>query len=133
MAAPTPSTYSRQIGRKGLLVWNAVWANTDNMSDVVVIDLSAQADDHTNALIIERIAYKATAGIEFTLEFDATSDEFLYTSILGDTGDTAIDFTWGGREGLVKTAAGGTGDLVITTTSAASADEITLVIHYAVR
>ena len=133
MAAPTPSTYSRQIGRKGLLVWNAVWANTDNMSDVVVIDLSAQADDHTNALIIERIAYKATAGIEFTLEFDATSDEFLYTSILGDTGDTAIDFTWGGREGLVKTAAGSTGDLVITTTSAASADEITLVIHYAVR
>ena len=133
MAAPTPSTYSRQIGRKGLLVWNAVWANTDNMSDVVVIDLSAQADDHTNALIIERIAYKATAGIEFTLEFDATSDEFLYTSILGDTGDTAMDFTWGGREGLVKTAAGGTGDLVITTTSAASADEITLIIHYAVR
>ena len=133
MAAPTPSTYSRQIGRKGLLVWNAVWANTDNMSDVAVIDLSAQADDHTNALIIERIAYKATAGIEFTLEFDATSDEFLYTSILGDTGDTAIDFTWGGREGLVKTAAGGTGDLVIPTTSAASADEITLVIHYAVR
>ena len=133
MAAPTPSTYSRQIGRKGLLVWNAVWANTDNMSDVVVIDLSAQADDHTNALIIERIAYKATAGIEFTLEFDATSDEFLYTSILGDTGDTAMDFTWGGREGLVKTAAGGTGDLVITTTSAASADEISLIIHYAVR
>ena len=133
MAAPTPSTYSRQIGRKGLLVWNAVWANTDNMSDVAVIDLSAQADGHTNALIIERIAYKATAGIEFTLEFDATSDEFLYTSILGDTGDTAIDFTWGGREGLVKTAAGGTGDLVSTTTSAASAEEITLVIHYAVR
>ena len=133
MAAPTPSTYSRQIGRKGLLVWNAVWANTDNMSDVVVIDLSAQADDHTNALIIERIAYKATAGIEFTLEFDATSDEFLYTSILGDTGDTAIDFTWGGREGLVKTAAGSTGDLVITTTSAASADEISLILHYAVR
>ena len=59
--------------------------------------------------------------------------EFLYASILGDTGDTAIDFTWGGREGLVKTAAGSTGDLVITTTSAASADEITLVIHYAVR
>lgn len=130
MAAPTPSTYSRQIGHKGLLVWNAVWTDTTNFSDEILINLSDAADGYTNGLRIEKIAYKATAGIEFTLEFDASTDEFIYTSILGDINDTEIDFTWGGREGVVKTAAGGTGDLFITTTSAAANDEITLVIWY---
>ena len=131
MAAPTPSTYSRQVGKAGLLVWNAVWANTDNMPDTVLIDLSAASDSHTNKITIEKIAYKCTAGIEFTLEWDDdSSDEFIYTSILGDTNDTEIDFTFGGRDGVIMTATGGEGDLLITTTSAASADEISMVIWY---
>ena len=130
MAAPTPTTYSRQTGKSGFLVWNAVWANSDDMSAVAVIDLSAQADSYTNSLTIERIQYRVTSGIEFTLYFDATSNQFLYSSVLGNADSGDVDATWGGREGWVKTAAGSTGDLVITTSSAASGDEITLIVWY---
>jgi hypothetical protein len=132
MAAPTPTTYSRQTGKSGFLVWNAVWANSDDMSAVAVIDLSAQADSYTNSLTIERIQYRVTSGIEFTLYFDATSNQFLYSSVLGNADSGDVDATWGGREGWVKTAAGSTGDLVISTSSAASGDEITLIVWYRV-
>tara|TARA_R100001594_G_scaffold118713_2_gene154053 strand:- start:180 stop:581 length:402 start_codon:yes stop_codon:yes gene_type:complete len=132
MAAPTPTTYSRQTGKSGFLVWNAVWANSDDMSAVAVIDLSAQADSYTNSLTIERIQYRVTSGIEFTLYFDATSNQFLYSSVLGNADSGDVDATWGGREGWVKTAAGSTGDLVITTSDAASGDEITLIVWYRV-
>ena len=130
MAAPTPTTYIRQTGHKGIITWNALWSDTTNLTASVVIDLSAQGSNHTNSLRIERIAYVATAGIEFTLLFDATSNQTIYTSILGNIQSMDYDFTWGGREGIVKTSTGSTGDLVISTTSAASADEITLVIWY---
>lgn len=132
MAAPTPTTYSRQTGKYGFLVWNAVWTDGNQLADTVVIDLSAQADNYTNSLTIERIQYRVTSGIEFTLKFDATSDQFLYSSVLGNADSGDIDATWGGREGWVKTAAGSTGDLVITTTSAVAANEITLVVYYRV-
>ena len=132
MAAPTPTTYSRQTGKSGFLVWNAVWANSDDMSAVAVIDLSAQADSYTNSLTIERIQYRVTSGIEFKLEFDATSNQFLYSSVLGNADSGDIDATWGGREGWVKTAAGSTGDLILTSTSAADTDEITLIVWYRV-
>ena len=132
MAAPTPTTYSRQTGKSGFLVWNAVWANSEDMSAVAVIDLSAQADSYTNSLTIERIQYRVTSGIEFTLEFDATSNQFLYSSVLGNADSGDIDATWGGREGWVKTAAGSTGDLILSSTSAADTDEITLIVWYRV-
>jgi len=126
MAAPTPTTYSRQTGKSGFLVWNAVWTDGNQLGNSVVIDLSAQADNYTNSLTIERIQYRVTSGIEFTLEFDATSDEFLYTSVLGDTSWVDIKFD----PPLVKTAAGATGDLVLTSTSAADTDEVSLIVNY---
>tara|TARA_R110002020_G_scaffold359679_1_gene572383 strand:- start:162 stop:551 length:390 start_codon:yes stop_codon:yes gene_type:complete len=126
MAAPTPKTYTRQVSGYGIAVWNAVWTDTNNLTDSVVIDLSAQVDGRTNALIIDQIRYRCTAGIEFTLEFDATSDEFLYTSVLGDTSWVDIKFD----PPLVKTAAGATGDLVLTSTSAADTDEVSLIVNY---
>ena len=132
MAAPTPTTYSRQTGKSGFLVWNAVWTDGSQLTDTVVIDLSAQADNYTNSLTIERIQYRITSGIEFTLEFDATSNQFLYSSVLGNADSGDIDATWGGREGWVKTAAGSTGDLILSSTSAADTDEITLIVWYRV-
>ena len=133
MAAPTPSVYERQTGRHGFKSWHAVWTDTNNLTDTVVIDLSAQLNGHTNSLIIDRVSWVATAGIEFTLEFDATTDEFIISSVLAIVDDQDIDFTWGGRNGLVKTESGATGDLLITTTSAASADEILLFVWYSLR
>ena len=131
MAAPTPSTYSRNVGHAGFLSWNAVWANTDQMAAVVVLDLSAL--EYTSSLKIQRVIWMATSGIEFTLEFkDDSSDEFLLSSALAPTDQQDVDFCWNGLEGAVYTGSGGTGDLVITTTSAASADEINLFVWYRV-
>ena len=126
MAAPTPKTYTRQVSGYGIAIWNAVWTDTNNLTDSVVVDLSAQTDGRTNTLIIDRIRYRCTAGIEFTLEFDATSDEFLYTSVLGDVAWMDLEFD----PPLVKTAAGATGDLVLTSTSAADTDEVSLIVNY---
>jgi hypothetical protein len=125
MAAPTPSTYSRNVGHGIFVSWNAVWANTDNLTDSAIIDLSAQA--YTSGLTIQRVLWMATAGIEFTLEFDDdSSDEFILSSALAPTDQQDVDFTWNGLDGVVYTGSGGTGDLVLITTSAASADEINL-------
>lgn len=133
MAAPTPSTYQRQIGKQGYIMWNALWATTDNMTDVAVIDLSAAGEGHTNNLAILKVEWLCTAGIEFTLEFDDdSSDEFLLTSTLGSTAWGKACFTEYGCDGAHYTGSGGTGDLVISTTSAASTDEITLMIYYRV-
>jgi hypothetical protein len=101
------------------------------MADVAVIDVSALAYSHTNGVSIQRVAWQTTAGIEFTLEFDDdTADEFLLSSILAPTDFIDVDFTWNGSAGAVYTGTGGTGDLVITTTSAAAADEINLFVWF---
>jgi len=130
MAAPTPTTYSRTVGHYGFLSWNAVWANTDNLTTSVLVDLSAE--NYTNLVTVQRIKWIVTAGIEFTLLWDATSNEHILSSVLAPTEQQDIDFTWNGLDGVVKTAAGSTGDLVLTTTSAASADEISLYVWYRV-
>jgi len=135
MAAPTPKTQQRQIGKQGFIMWNAVWANGDNMTDVAVIDLSAASEGHTNNLAILKVEWLCTAGIEFTLEFDddgGSDDEFILTSTLGSVTWGKACFTEYGCDGAHYLGSGGTGDLVITTTSAASADEVTLMIYYRV-
>ena len=131
--ARVEKTNNRQIGKKGFISWNSGWDDGTDLSDHVVIDLSAAGFDHTNSLVIEKIAWTCTAGIEFTLEFDASSNEFIMSSALAVTNKQGeIAATWDGRGGIAKTAAGSTGDLVITTTSAASADEINLFVWYRV-
>lgn len=130
MAAPIPTTNTRQTGRRGTTIWHALWANTDQMTDTIVVDLSALSDDHTNSLTLERVCGWCTAGIEFALEFEATADELIMNVPLGATDFFDIDFTWGGREGLMAQGAGKTGDISITTLSAAAADEIYLVLYW---
>jgi len=131
MAAPTPSTYSRNVGHGGFISWNAVWTDGNQLTDTVVLDLSAL--EYTSSLTIQRVAWMATAGITFTLEFDDdSSDEFILSSALAPTDQQDIDFTWNGLDGVVMTATGGTGDLLITTLSAADADEINLFVWYRV-
>mgnify|MGYP003627200500 CR=1 FL=1 len=133
MAAPTPATYHRNVGHTGFLTWTAVWGNADQLSEAVVIDLSSL--EYTNSLTIKQIDWTCTAGIEFTLLFDATDsdNEPIMSSALGVTNKQGtIEPSKFGLDGIVKTLAGSTGDLLITTTSAASADEIWLAIHYRV-
>lgn len=131
MAAPTPVTYHRNVGHGGFLTWTAVWVDTNNLTTTKVIDLSTLA--YTNSLTIKEITWTCTAGIEFTLLWDATSNEHIMSSALAVTNKQGtIEPCKYGLDGIVKTAAGSTGDLLITTTSAAAADEINLTIHYRV-
>jgi hypothetical protein len=127
MAAPTPTTNLYKNGRAFVSTWNAVWANTDDMTDVVVADLSAL--NNTNRIRILQIHVTATAGIAATLEFDdASSDVLIYRHPLGVVGNIVLDFThidgliWDGQ------TTSDTGDILITTASAASADEVSVVV-----
>lgn len=132
MAAPTPTKYSRQVGRNGFLHWTATWATTDNMTDTVVIDLSAAAEGYTHSLTIQRVIAVCTAGIDALLEIDSTTDEPILSTTLGNVTPLDVDFCAKGREGAVKQGTGGTGDLLITTTSADINDKISLWIWYKV-
>ncbi len=127
MAAPTPTSNLYKNGKAFVATWNAVWANTDNMTDVVVADLSAL--NYTNRIRIFQIHVTATAGIAATLEFDdASSDVLIYRHPIGVVGNIVLDFThidgliWDGQ------TSSDTGDIVITTASAASADEVSVVV-----
>ena len=131
MAAPTPTTYTRSVGHERFLFWNAVWADTTNLTASAVIDLSAEGT-YNSSICIHKIKVRTTAGIEATLLFDAGTDQMIYTSQLAGVDDDDVDPTLFGLDGFVPTAAGATGDLLITTTSAAAADEVTLMIWYRV-
>ena len=97
------------------------------MTDVVVADLSAL--NNTNRIRILQIHVTATAGIAATLEFDdASSDVLIYRHPIGVVGNIVLDFThidgliWDGQ------TTSNTGDILITTASAASADEVSVVV-----
>jgi hypothetical protein len=126
MAAPTPVTYERQVGHSLTSLWEAEWATTDNFTDTIIIDLSGMAEEYTSGIKIEKLFLISTTGIEIVLEFDATTDQLVAVLPEGATGPINLDFRDLPDGGLRKTAAGGTADLVLTTTGAASGDRVYL-------
>ena len=125
MAAPTPTTYSRQGGHHGYTAWTARWANTDNFTDTVIVDVSGLTT-YNNAVKIKKLSLESTTGIGVTLEFDASTDQLIARSPVGNSSIVSLDFTENSDYGLVKTASGATGDIILSTDSAASADEVIL-------
>jgi hypothetical protein len=129
--ATANTKYTYALGKKAITTYHTLWDSTSNHSGVTVIDLSADADSsNTNSIRIDRVYMECTAGIDAKLLFDATSDEQFVQTILGSTTIIDVDFTFGGRPGIVPTASGATGDVLVTTTSAASADEMLLIIWW---
>ena len=127
MAAPTPVTALYQNGKAFVATWSGTWAGTGDFTDSIVVNLSDLA--YTNRIRIYSISITATAGISAQLEFDdASSDVLIYKHPLGVVGNIVLDFSdidgliWDGQ------AAADTGDIVLTTLSAAAADEISIVI-----
>ena len=125
MAAPTPTTYSRQVGHHGYTAWTALWANSDNFTDTVIVDVSGLTT-YNNAVKIKKLSLESTTGIGVTLEFDASTDQLIARSPVGNSSIVSLDFTENSDYGLVKTATGATGDIILSTDSAASADEVIL-------
>jgi len=129
MAAPTPVQTLYTTGKSFVAVWTGVWTGTgDFTANSVVVDQSALP--YTKRMRIFKIIVTATAGISARLEFDdASSDQEICFHPIGNTGVLEIDFTSIGglqREGHLDGT--DTGDVVLTTLSAADADAISIVV-----
>ena len=128
MAAPTPTTNLYNNGRGFVATWSGVWAGTGELTDSIVVNVSDLAQG--NRARIYSISLTATAGISALLEFDdASSDVIIYRHPIGVVGNIVLDFTH--IDGLIwEDMVGGTdtGDIILTTDSAASADEISIVV-----
>jgi hypothetical protein len=127
MAAPTPVTNVYKNGKAFVATWSAVWTDTNNLTNSIVVNLSDL--NFTNRIRIHSVAVTATAGISATLEFDdASSDVIIYRHPIGVVGNVVLDFMsiegfiWDGQ------APADTGDILLTTLSAANLDEVSIVI-----
>jgi len=133
MAAPTPTIRTFQYGHSGLTIFTATWSTTDNFADQVVVDLSGLTT-YTSALKVQKVQWQQSTGIALTLEFDDDSaDETILKSakaVAGSTEWNCVDFCANGMPGIVYQGSGGSGDLVMTTTGAASADVITMYVWW---
>jgi len=124
MAAPTPSTNLYKNGKAFVSSWRGVWAGTGEFTDTIIVNLSDL--NYTNRIRILNIAITATTGISAELEFEGSTDALIYHHPIG-IGETAyLDFTPIG--GLIWDGQTSTGDVVLTTLSAASADVVSIVV-----
>ena len=130
MAAPTPTTYTRQVGHHGVTIWSGVWAGTGDFTAHVLVDLSGLAEGYTNGLKIKKLLIESTTGISAQIDFDCTSNQLVALAPIGNSGVLSLDFTDLPDGGLPKTAAGSTGDIVLTTLSAASADVVYVYVEW---
>tara|TARA_R110002167_G_scaffold187027_4_gene388177 strand:- start:94 stop:483 length:390 start_codon:yes stop_codon:yes gene_type:complete len=124
MAAPTPVTNLYKNGKAFVSSWRGVWAGTGDFTDTIIVNLSDL--NYTNRIRILNIAITATTGISAELEFEGSTDALIYHHPIG-IGETAyLDFTPIG--GLIWDGQTDTGDIVLTTLSAASADVVSIVV-----
>ena len=124
MAVPTPSTNLYKNGKAFVSSWRGVWAGTGEFTDTIIVNLSDL--NYTNRIRILNIAMTATTGISAELEFEGSTDALIYHHPIG-IGETAyLDFTPIG--GLIWDGQTSTGDVVLTTLSAASADVVSIVV-----
>jgi hypothetical protein len=130
MAAPTPTTTGKRSGNYGWTSWTATWDDSTNLSDSAVVDLSAQ-DPFTRKLKLLRGSIVASTGISALLEYDDDSaDELIAQHPVGASGKLDFDYTGTIDGGITYRGSGGTGDIVLTTTSAASGDEVTVYLEW---
>lgn len=134
MAAPTPTTRTDTSGDYGVVVFEAEWTAgaADNFSDQIVLDISALDGAPTQVQVLK--AYMTCSpGLAATLEYEHTTDQIISSVPLGAM-ITVIDFTefyYGkGRRGWTDAGTGTTGDIVVTTRSAADGDEMLIVLEF---
>jgi len=133
MAAPTPVEKTFWDGHRGMTRWYAAWADGTQHADRVVVDVSALSPAPT-AVKVRSIDMVLNGDLQVDLEFDATTDEVI-DRFIGQTDVTyqfLRDYTDGPNVGYIpdQSAAGFAGDIMLTTTSAASGDEVNLLIIY---
>jgi|GEM_PF-5503070 len=129
--ATVNTKYTKTEGRNGFTSFHTLWDSTTDHAAVTVIDLSADgAEGHTNSITIQKVKILCSAGIDAQLLFNATSNVPLINSVLGSTEWLEVDYTETGMSGVQDSSTGADGDILVTTTSAASADEMLVLIWW---
>tara|TARA_R110000765_G_scaffold205599_1_gene310351 strand:- start:2850 stop:3260 length:411 start_codon:yes stop_codon:yes gene_type:complete len=114
-------------GKAFVATWSGTWAGTGEFTNTIIVNLSDL--NYTNNMRISKVHVSATAGISAQLEFhDASSNDLIYKHQLGNTGNVVLDFSDIGGLQRERNYAADTGDIVMTTLSAASADAISVVV-----
>lgn len=134
MAAPTPVKKIFWDGTRGMIRWYAAWTDGSQLTDSQMIDISADLSPAPDSIKIRSVDLVLNGDIDVALEFDASTDELL-EHLLGQTDVTFQfyrDYTDAPNEGYTPTssAAGFTGDLLLTTLNAASGDEVNALIVF---
>jgi len=132
MAAPTPVSDVYVDGQEYYLTWYATWTTTDNFTDEVLVDRSEIAGS-PKEIEIQRLVVQCTAGIDALIEFEySTADALIAHTEVGNVSPTVIEPPVG-RQGIrlkhntaVPDANVTDGDIMLTTTSAASADGVAI-------
>ena len=133
MAAPTPVTVTTWDGTRGLTKWYAAWTDGSQLTDSVVIDISALSPA-PDAIKIRRFDVIVNGDVDVLFEFDATTDETI-DRFVGQSDLTNLfdrDYTDGPNQGFTATtsATGFTGDVLLTTLNAANLDEVNALIVF---
>ena len=139
MAAPTPVTWTRWNGTKGLAYWNAAFTAgaPDAFTDTVLVDVSA-LNPIPAAVKVNSFHAEINGNVLVLLEFDGTTDQVIY-QMEGQTDVMHVvdqDFTIGpttlqkGGHVPDEAMAGFIGDILLTTTGNAAGDEITLTLEF---
>lgn len=133
MAAPTPVTATSWDGTRGLTRWYAAWTDGSQLTDSVMVDISTLSPA-PNSVKIRRFDVLINGDVSVSFEFDATTDE-LIDRFIGQSDVTNYydrNYDDGPNNGFVPTttAAGFTGDLLLTSLNAASGDEVNALIIF---
>ena len=131
MAAPTPVERIAWDGTRGSIRWIARWTDGTQLTDTQLIDIDGDLSPAADAIKIRSVDIIINGNIRVDLEFDATTDQ-LIDSFEGqaDVSHPFLrDYTDGPNGGFIASdasAAGFTGDVLLTTLNAADGDEINL-------
>jgi len=132
MATPTATSYTRNLNHRAYTVWTVTWGSgtADDFTDEIVVNLSDINSEYNSSLKVTYVSMLASTGVELKLEFDADTDQPIATYPLGASSSVEMDFTPLIDAGLPKVNTGGTGDVVLTTSSAADGDSAFILIEY---
>lgn len=127
MGAPTPVVKVFWNGERGAVRWYAAWLSADELTDSVLVDISALSPVPA-AIKVRSISLTLNGDFQADIEFDATTDE-LIDRFIGQADVTyqfIEDYTDYPNSGFNPdtSATGFIGDLLVTTLGAASGDEL---------
>ena len=133
MPAPTPVTKTFWDGTRGMTRWYAAWASADQLTDSVLVDVSALAPAPT-AVKVRSFDSIINGDLQVDFEFDATTDELIdrFAGQIDATEQILRDYTDGPNSGYTpaQSGAGFAGDILLSTSNAASGDELNVLVVF---